>query len=76
MIADGVYDAFIVDVAEVHAEGGARTLQLELTLLDGEHKGEVICVNAAGMRGSTVDLLGMPATLTVTAGEPAVRIGA
>jgi hypothetical protein len=71
VIADGTYDAFVVDV---ESTGDDRTHILELTILNGEHKGELVSVTAEGLGRSEIDLLGMPATLTVTGGEPSVRI--
>lgn len=77
MLPDGTYDAFIVDVTIDEGAGpdGQRVHHLELTLTDGEHKGEVLTVDAVGMRGEEWDLIGMPATLTVADGTPRVRIG-
>ena len=73
MIADGTYDAFVVD-AEDTSEGDEPRHLLELTILSGDHKGELVSVTAFGLRRSDIDLLGLPATLTVTGGEPSVRI--
>jgi hypothetical protein len=72
-VADGTYDAFVVD-AEIRDDGDERITHLELTIIAGEHKGEVVAVAATGMTADEVDLIGMPATLTVTDGRPAVRI--
>lgn len=77
MLPDATYDAFIVDVTIDPGAGpeGRDVHHLELTITAGEHKGEVVTVGAVGMRGSEVDLIGMPATLTVTDGIPRVRLG-
>lgn len=72
VIPDGSYDVFVVDVAPL--EGDAPGWQLELTILAGDHKGEVVTVNAAGMSGDELDLIGMPGTLTVTEGAPTFRV--
>lgn len=69
-LADGTHDAFVID-AEVLDNG---TTHLELTIVAGAHKGEVIEVSATGLAMSELDLLGMPATVTVTDGNPHVRI--
>lgn len=73
MIADGSYDAFVVDVEE-SSDGDRRTHVLELTILSGEHKGEIVSVTAEGIDRDELDLLGMPATLVVADGAPSVRI--
>jgi hypothetical protein len=70
VLPDGTYDAFVID-AEV--QGGGRTA-LELTIVAGELKGEVVEITAVGLAGDDIALLGMPATITVTDGSPHVRI--
>jgi len=67
---DGTYDAFVVDAED--APGGGTTL--ELTITAGEHKGMVTALTSAVTLGDPIDLLGMPATLTVAMGVPSVRI--
>jgi hypothetical protein len=69
-LSDGVYDAFVVD-ARVHGDG--RTT-LELTIIAGEHKGEVLELTATGLEGDEIELMGMPATVTIDGGTPRVRI--
>jgi hypothetical protein len=69
MLGDGTYDAFVVDAT---AEG--ERLRLELTILAGAHKGEVVTVTAVGLGVEELDALGMPATVTVADGRPTVRI--
>ena len=69
MLEDGTYDAFIVDVTPV-----GDALHLDLTILAGAHKGEVVSVTAVGLEVDELEALGMPATITVTDGEPAVAI--
>lgn len=73
MLDDGTYDAFVVD-ARVEGAGTERLVHLELTIIAGERKGEVVDITARGLRGDELDLLGMPATITVAGGEPRVRI--
>ena len=70
----GTYDAFVVDAVVDTTDDGTRVTTLDLTIVAGERKGEVVTVTAGGLRGSEFDLIGMPATLTVTDGAPAVRI--
>jgi hypothetical protein len=76
VIPDGTYDAFVVDAEPGVAEDGTGHMHLELTILAGDHKGEMLGVTAVGLVGDEIDLLGMPATLTVADGQPTVRIDA
>jgi len=68
VLDDGTYDALVFD-AEDRDGGGVA---VELTILAGEHKGEVVSVVAADWAGDPLDLLGIPATLTVADGRPEV----
>ena len=68
-LADGTYDAMVVD-AEQRADG---RITCDVTLLDGEHKGDVVSI-VADLAVDPLDLLAMPATLTVTDGEPRLVI--
>jgi hypothetical protein len=70
-LPDGTYDAFVVDV-ETDDDGAA--VGLELTIVSGERKGDVLGVSAAGLTGGLAELMGMPATLQVTDGAPSVTI--
>jgi hypothetical protein len=72
-VGDGTYDAFVID-AVVEGDGESRTTHLDLTITAGDHKGEVLSVVATGMTGDEFELIGMPATLVVTDGTPAVTI--
>lgn len=74
MIADGRYDAFIVDAEDGVADDGTPVLHLSVTILNGEHKGEVLDLSAQGLGRDVVDVLGMPATLTIDGGTPTLRI--
>ena len=67
MLDDGVYDAFVVDV-----EADGEALRLDLTILAGPMKGEVVTVRAVGLGVDELDCLGMPATLTIADGAPSV----
>jgi hypothetical protein len=71
VLADGTYDVVVVDAAEADAEGA---LTLDLTVLDGEHKGEVVQVTAVGIGRDPLDLLAVPATLVVAEGRPQVEL--
>jgi hypothetical protein len=67
-LPDGDYDAFVVDVEEI------GPLRVHLTIVAGEHKGLVVTLDASEPIGSFVDLIGMPATITVADGVPSVAI--
>jgi hypothetical protein len=69
VLADGVYDVFVVDADE---EGGM--LHLELTILGGEQKGEVVRLASPNLQGEPALLMGTPGTLTVTDGRPDLRL--
>ena len=68
MLPDGTYDVFVVDAAA----GGPGGLRLEVTILAGEQKGEVVAVHAGGLAIDELDALGLPGTLTVVGGEPSL----
>lgn len=68
-LPDGTYDALVVD-ATPHDDG---SVAVELTIVAGAVKGEVVTLRATGLGGDPLDLLGVPATITVTDGEPSVR---
>ncbi len=70
LLDDGTYDAFVVD-ARATGDGGTH---LELTITTGEHKGEVLSLASSTSMGDPIDLMGMPATITVTFGAPSVTI--
>jgi len=69
MLEDGVYDALVVD-ATVAGDG----MTLDLTILGGAHKGEVVSIRSHGMDIDDVDLLGMPGTLVVENGVPSFTV--
>jgi len=74
MLADGTYDVFVVDAEPLDGPDGRPGFRLDLTIVAGEAKGEVVTIDAVGLAGDTFDLLGMPGTLTVTDGSPAFRV--
>jgi hypothetical protein len=71
MLPDGTYEVFVVD-AEAR-EPGDR-LHLELTILAGEHKGEIVAMQADGLGVGELDALGRPGTLIVVAGSPSLTL--
>ena len=71
MLPDGTYDVFVVDAETV---GPGDHLRLELTILAGEHKGEMVPMRTEGLGVAELDALGMPGTLVVTDGQPSVPL--
>lgn len=68
MLEDGTYDALVFDADD--ADGGG--VAVELTIISGAHKGEVVSVVSHDWHGDALDLLGIPATLVVADGRPQV----
>lgn len=69
-LPDGTYDALVVDTDD-HEDG---SVSVDLTILAGAAKGEVVTLRAAGLAGDPLDLLGVPATLTVAGGVPSLHL--
>ncbi len=67
MLEDGTYDAIVFG-----AETDGDAITVDLTILDGEHKGAVVSLSTTTWSGDETDLLGIPATLTVADGTPSV----
>jgi hypothetical protein len=70
VLDDGTYEAMVVDATDVD-DGG---IALEVTVLTGEHKGELLTVTAHGLDRESFDLLAVPATLVVLDGRPSVEL--
>lgn len=68
-LADGRYDVLVVD-----ATADADEFVIELTILSGEHKGEVVGLRATGLDADELELLGLPGTLDVENGVPRFRL--
>ena len=68
VLPDGTYDVLVVDAGET------EPVQLDLTIVTGDLKGEVVTVHATDLGASWIDLMGMPATLVVSDGHPTVTI--
>ena len=68
-LPDGIYDALVVDTA-TRDDG---SVAVDLTIIAGEHKGEVVTLRAQDLAGDPLDLLGVPATITGAGGSPSVR---
>lgn len=69
-LPDGTYDAIVVDAEDLADD----QVGLELTVLAGPEKGRV--VEMRGPRGGhdAIELLGVPATITVADGTPRLRL--
>jgi hypothetical protein len=70
VLSDGAYDIIVVDATAAPGPEGA--LSLEVAILGGPHKGEVVALQAVGLHLDEVDALGTPGTLTVRDGQPSV----
>jgi hypothetical protein len=68
-LPDGTYDALVVDTT-THEDG---SVAVDLTIIAGAAKGEVVTLRTTDLAGDPLDLLGVPATLTVAGGRPSVR---
>ena len=71
VLPDGTYDVFVV---EATSEGPGDRLRLDVTIVAGEQKGEVVSVRAEGLGLSEIHALGSPGTLRVTGGEPTLTL--
>lgn len=68
LLDDGIYEALVVD-ASTAPDG---SVSMDLTVVAGRSKGEVVRVRATGLASGPLELLGMPATLVVANGQPSV----
>jgi hypothetical protein len=64
-LPDGRYDVLVID-----ATTDDEAIAIEITIVSGGHKGEVLGVRATGLDVDELDLLGLPGTLHVENGEP------
>jgi hypothetical protein len=70
-LADGTYDALVVDAST----GDDGSIGVDITIVAGPAKGEVVSLRTADLGGTDpLDLLGVPATLTVQDGAPSLRL--
>ena len=69
MLPDGSYEIIVVD-----AEPDGDHLRLDVTILGGSYKGEVVSVRATGLAVDELEALGMPGTLAVADGEPSISL--
>jgi hypothetical protein len=65
MLEDGTYEALVVD-----ANDDDDALRIDVTIITGAHKGDVVSLRATGTERDAVELLGLPVTLVVEDGAP------
>jgi len=73
-LPDGAHDALVIDVHDGTDDLGRATQRLELTVVAGVSKGLVVTIVTGDPLGDEIALIGMPATITVTGGQPTVVI--
>ena len=71
-LPDGAYDVVIID-AEIIDES---TMRVELLLVAGEEKGNVVALRGPHLASDATSLLGLPATMRVVNGVPRVVLDA
>ena len=74
MLPDGTYDAFVLDAHPVDG-GDPGVVRVEITITAGPSKGAVLTVTGDIGSEEAIDLLGVPATLVVSGGEPRLVLG-
>ena len=71
-IEDGTFEVVVVDAEPV--DGDDASVRLELAILAGPRKGELLTVTAAGLGRDALDLLAVPATVVVVDGAPQLTL--
>lgn len=76
-LPDGRYDVFVIDAH--HEADDAGRLAVEVTLIDGEHKGSVLSVGSPSTNllpggADPIELLGETGVLTVADGAPTFQL--
>jgi len=72
VLDDGTYDVFVIDAQDV--VGNDDAIRLELTVISGPRKGEVVAVVATQLHVDAIAVLGLPATLIVENASPRVEL--
>jgi len=67
---DGNYEVVVVE-ADQREDG---SIVLALVVSTGPHRGDVVTLSATGLGRSWIELLAAPGTLSVTAGQPSLRL--
>ena len=70
MLEDGSYDAIVVDAEDLPAGG----VTVHLAIAAGDRKGEIVEITATGLDRNPLDLLAVPATISVWNGEPRLTL--
>jgi hypothetical protein len=70
-LEDGTYEVIVVDAQSSPDDAVAH---LEVTVTSGPHKGEVVRLAAQHLSTDPLALLGLPATLRVEEGVPALQL--
>lgn len=68
ILDDGSYEAVVVDANAADDD----SVSLDLTIVAGPQKGDVVTIRASGLSSDPLDLLGTPATIVVAEGRPTV----
>ena len=69
-LPDGRYDVIVVD-AETFDE---TTIRIELAMVDGDARGDVISIRGPRRASDPITLLGLPGVLVVENGVPSFRV--
>jgi hypothetical protein len=69
-LPDGVYDVMIVDVEA----GDRQGVRVDVVITAGAHHGDVVSLRTSTMRRDPLGLLGLPASLRVSDGTPALEV--
>jgi hypothetical protein len=72
VLEDGTYDVLVVDAEPLDDPPGA--IRVDLTILAGPAKGEVVTLTAIGLGRDALDLLAEPGTMTVADGAPSLQL--
>jgi hypothetical protein len=67
-LLDGTYDVVVVDASDEEDDA----VHLELVLVSGPSKGQVLGLTARHLRVDATSLMGLPATLRVVNGNPSL----
>jgi hypothetical protein len=70
-LEDATYEVIVVDATD---DPSGPVVRLELAITAGPHKGEVVRLNGRNLTRDPLDLLGLPATLTVAGGVPTLQL--